>query len=330
MGNHRIQPIRQGRDGGLALVGWLIGINIAIWVITLSMFRTNGTFLGVALLAYTLGLRHAFDVDHIAAIDNVVRQLVQKGRPTAAVGLFFSLGHSTVVLCLSLLTAFATQVAVARLPMLKSIGDIVGTTVSATFLIAIGLTNISILQRLFRQTGSAKGRQINNDNGPSRSPFLRLIPKISSAWQLFPIGFLFGLGFDTATEIGLLSLSAMETARGVPVTALLLLPILFACGMSILDTADSVMMQRAYGWANDNPARTRYYNLTITGLSTVIAIAIGAAELIGLAEHHQDLSAIEKGVVAMQTNSSILGVLVVVMFLLLWIGAALATRLRRT
>lgn len=241
--------------------------------------------LGMAFLAYSLGLRHAFDADHIAAIDNTVRKLVQQGRDSLGVGFYFSLGHSTVVLVMSLAAALAARLVQARLPQFQAAGSVIGTLVSGTFLLAIGALNLLIwldVLRAFRAARAPGGapRELpalpGGVIGRLAGPLWRFI---DAAWQVYPLGFLFGLGFDTASEVMLLALSAGAAGQAVPWSALLALPVAFAAGMSLLDTADGVFMTRAYAWALATPLRKLYYNLTVTGLSMLVALGVGALEL---------------------------------------------------
>jgi high-affinity nickel-transport protein len=244
--------------------------------------------LGMGFLAYTLGLRHAFDADHIAAIDNTVRKLVQQGENPTGVGFFFSLGHSTVVTLMAVATGFAAQWAQRELPILKSVGGTIGTLVSGTFLLLIGFVNFLILREVWRLFWAFRRGEYRPETLEAvlmgrgfvarfAGPLWRFIGK---GWHVFPLGFLFGLGFDTATEVALLALSAGAATQALPWPGILALPVLFAAGMTLMDTADGVFMTRAYGWAFSTPVRKLYYNLTVTGLSVVAALVIGGVELL--------------------------------------------------
>jgi high-affinity nickel-transport protein len=255
----------------------------------LPFARTHPTLLGAGVLAYTLGLRHAFDVDHIAAIDNIVRKLLQQRSDALAVGFFFSLGHSTVVCIMATGVALVASWASA-LPALRALGGIAGTAISGSILLLIGIVNLviwfDILGSLRRSRDGATPEDQVQAASPGgivsrlAAPLFRLIDHET---QAYPIGFLFGLGFDTASEVALLALAAGAAATALPVTGILALPILFAAGMTMMDTADGVFMVRAYSWAFSAPLRKLRYNLTLTGISVVAALLVGSMELASLA-----------------------------------------------
>lgn len=243
---------------------------------------------GAGILAYTLGLRHAFDADHIAAIDNTTRKLLQQGQKPMGVGFFFSLGHSTVVFVMAIALGLAAQFVSQNITTFKSIGGVVGTSVSGVFLYIIGIINLIALLgiiRVFREMRQgrydAAALEDNLISGGIFFPFLRpLFRFITRSWQMYPMGVMFGLGFDTATEVALLALAGGFVAKGLPIWAILPLPFLFAAGMSVMDTADGAFMAKAYNWAFANPVRKVFYNLTITGLSVGVALFIGTVELL--------------------------------------------------
>jgi high-affinity nickel-transport protein len=280
------------RDAGKlgALYGLLIAANLAAWAWALGAFGSRPALLGTALLAYVLGLRHAVDADHIAAIDNIVRKLMQEGRRPHAAGLFFSLGHSTVVVLATLAIAFATPLQ-GLLQSFREASSMVGTGVSALFLLSIAVVNLVILasvwttfQRVRRGGGVAQDdldTLLASRGGLARllRPLLRVV---SRSWHMYPLGFLFGLGFDTATEIGLIGISATQASQGMSPFAILVFPALFAAGMTLVDTTDSVFMVRAYGWAFVEPLRKLWYNLTMTAASVLIALLIGGTEALAL------------------------------------------------
>jgi high-affinity nickel-transport protein len=252
-----------------------------------AVARAHPALLGMGFLAYTLGLRHAFDADHIAAIDNSVRKLVQEKQSPAGVGFCFSLGHSTVVLLMSLAVVLAARWSTHSLPHLRAIGGIIGESVSGGFLILIGVLNLCIwldIWLIFRQMrgGRHDAGDVERLLG-SRGLVMRLAAPlfrlISRAWHVYPLGFLFGLGFDTASEVALLALAAGAAASALPPAGILALPLLFAAGMTLMDTADGIFMTTAYRWAFATPIRKVYYNLTVTGLSVVAALLIGGIEL---------------------------------------------------
>ncbi len=268
--------------GGAVLVLHALG-GLAV----LTAARAHPALLGMGFLAYTLGLRHAFDADHIAAIDNTVRKLAQQRQDPLGVGFYFSMGHSTVVFLMALAMALVTRWARQGLPHLKDIGALVGTTVSGSFLLLIGLINLFIwieiyliFQGMRRGEYDAQSleRLLLSRGLVARltGPLFRIIDR---SWQVYPVGLLFGLGFDTASEVALLALSAGAAASALPLTGILALPVLFAAGMSLMDTSDGVFMTTAYRWAFATPLRKVYYNLTVTGLSVVAALLVGLIEL---------------------------------------------------
>jgi len=266
---------------------------VVLWHVVgiLALFSSPGGhsyWLGLGVLAYTFGLRHAFDVDHIAAIDNTVRKLMQQGVASTGVGFYFSLGHSTVVFILSILTAFAAKWIQHTTPQLQVFGGIVGTTVSGVFLVLIGGINLALLVKLLRLFGELRHQPAGDPDQlesllQSRGFFNRLLRSatklVGKSWHIYPVGFLFGLGFDTASEVALLAISAEAVRTTASVTGILSLPILFAAGMSLMDTADGVFMTHAYHWAFTNPIRKLYYNVSITGIAVTAALLIGLIEL---------------------------------------------------
>ena len=262
----------------------------------------GGVGLGVGITAYTLGLRHAFDADHIAAIDNTTRKLLGEGKRPLGVGFFFSLGHSTIVLVLALLLGAGVRVLTGGHSAVAEVGGVIGTVVSGAFLFAIGLVNLFLLLRAWRGDLQIAPR------GPISALTRRFSERITASWQLYPLGLLFGLGFDTATEISLLVLAAGAAAGTLPFYALIALPVLFAAGMSLLDTLDGAFMAFAYGWAFEKPARRLYYNLTVTGLSVAVALGIGTIELLSVT-----------GVADVNLND--IGYVIAGLFALTWLAA---------
>ena len=250
--------------------------------------------IGIGVTAYTLGMRHAFDADHIAAIDNTTRKLMGEGKRPLSVGFWFSLGHSSVVFVLALLLSFGIKAVAGPVrddgSELHDVTGVIGTTVSGTFLYVIAAINLVILAgiwKVFRQMRSGHFDEAALEEQLDKRGFMnrllgRVMKSITKSWQMYPLGLLFGLGFDTATEIALLVLAGSGAASGLPWYAILCLPVLFAAGMSLLDTIDGSFMNFAYGWAFSKPVRKVYYNLTITGLSVAVALLIGTVELLGL------------------------------------------------
>ncbi|HUL05180.1 MAG TPA: HoxN/HupN/NixA family nickel/cobalt transporter [Candidatus Acidoferrum sp.] len=284
------RPSRVRTKAGLTYA-FLIAANIAAWIWAWVAFADRPVLLGTAFLAYVFGLRHAFDADHIAAIDNVVRKLMQGGKAPYSAGFFFSLGHSTIVALASIVIAATAAAMQGRLDEFHDIGGVIGTSVSALFLLVIGVANLLILKGIWSAFARARrGEKIADEDldallagrGLFARIFRPLFRVVSRSWHMYPIGFLFGLGFDTATEIGLLGISATQAAQGMSFWAILVFPALFTAGMSLMDTTDSVLMTGAYGWAFVNPIRKLWYNLTITAASVVVALLIGGLEAFGL------------------------------------------------
>ncbi|RTE11674.1 HoxN/HupN/NixA family nickel/cobalt transporter [Paenibacillus whitsoniae] len=271
--------------GGYVLFILLLHVLGIIGLFTVA--QSSPAFWGIGLLAYTLGMRHAFDVDHIAAIDNTVRKLVQQKRNPLGVGFYFSLGHSSVVFVMALITAFSVQWAERELPWMQSMGGIIGASVSGLFLVIIGVLNLVILISLYKMFRKFRSGKQNEEEFEelleSRGLIARLIKPffrfIGKSWHVYPLGFLFGLGFDTASEIALLAISAHAAKDAIPFFGIISLPLLFAAGMSLFDTADGMFMTKAYRWAFHTPVRKLYYNLTVTALAVVAALIIGVIEL---------------------------------------------------
>lgn len=282
--------LRAFEPGIVLLFGGLIAANVAAWAWAFAAFGDRPTVMATALLAWVFGLRHAVDADHIAAIDNVVRKLMQAGDTPRSVGLCFALGHSTVVVVATMLLALGV-VSLGGDSLLKDIGGLIGTSVSALFLLVIAAINLVIFAGLWRTFRAAREQGVHDAEGLDKllanrgflarllGPMFRLVTK---PWHMYPLGFLFGLGFDTATEIGLLSISASEAARGASLAQIMVFPALFAAGMALVDTADSALMVSAYRWAFVDPLRKLWYNLTITGVSVAVALLIGGIEALGL------------------------------------------------
>lgn len=272
------------------LFGGLIAANVAAWIWAFAAFGDRPTVMATALLGWAFGLRHAVDADHIAAIDNVVRKLMQAGDTPRSLGLHFALGHSTVVAVATMLLALGV-VSLGGDSLLKDIGGLIGTSVSALFLLMIAAINLVIFAGLWRTLRAAREQGVHDAEGLDAllanrgflarllGPMFRLVTKPG---HMYPLGFLFGLGFDTATEIGLLSVSAGEAARGASLADVMVFPALFAAGMALVDTADSALMVSAYRWAFVDPLRKLWYNLTITGASVAVALLIGGIEALGL------------------------------------------------
>jgi nickel/cobalt transporter (NiCoT) family protein len=325
----------------VALYVVLIAINLAVWAWAFIAFRQYPLLLGTAFLAYGFGLRHAVDADHIAAIDNVTRKLMQDGKRPAAVGFFFSLGHSTIVLGASFLIAATAAAMQSRFGAFKVTGELIGTGVSALFLFAIAIANLIVLRQVVAAYRSARrGEPVSEADlnvllsrgGLLGRLFRPLFNLVRSSWHMYPIGFLFGLGFDTATEIGLLDISAVEAAKGLSIWSIMVFPALFTAGMALVDTSDGVLMLGAYGWAFRNPLRKLHYNVTITFVSAMVALLIGGIEALGLIADRLGLDGgFWSFIGALNDNFGSLGYAIIALFALSWlVSAALYRRATRS
>ena len=307
----------------------LVAANIAAWLWAWASFAGHPVLLGTAFVAYIFGLRHAVDADHIAAIDNVVRKLMQDGKRPLSAGFFFSLGHSTVVVLASVALALAAAAMQDRFATFKEVGGIVGTLVSTTFLLVIGIANLVLLKGIWRtfervrsgrQTAGADAATLLDGSGflvRLIQPLLRLVSRSS---HMYLIGLLFGLGFDTATEIGLLGISANAAADGTSFWTIMIFPALFTAAMALVDTIDSFLMVGAYGWAFVNPLRKLWYNLTITAASAAVAIVIGGIEALGLIADKLHLKGqVWTAVSDLNGNMTRFGMVVVGVFGLSWV-----------
>ena len=286
-----IKSSRNTRQKIVIILLSLVIINAAVWIAGIFFSRMHPLFLGLIAIAYGLGLRHAVDADHIAAIDNTTRKLMNQGIKPVAIGLFFSLGHSTIVIILSILVAFSSVFIKQVLPTLQTTGTIIGTTVSSFFLLLIGLINLVAffdILRIFKTVKKSKkyNEEVITTQLQSGGIFTRIfrpfLKTVKSSWQMYFIGFLFGLGFDTASEVGLLSISAASSVSGISYIEILLLPLAFTAGMVLIDTVDGILMLGAYGWAYIQPMSKLYYNLNITIVSVIIALFIGGVEALQL------------------------------------------------
>ena len=297
-------------------------------------------YAGAGALAYSFGLRHAFDADHIAAIDDTTRLMLAKGKKPLGVGLFFSLGHSTVVLALSIGVAFAAQKAVKFQENFAETGGIIGTSVSGFFLYLIGILNLVILFGIIGVWKKAKTgkfshqhlEELLNDRGLMRRIFRGRFKKgFDNSWQIYPVGVLFGLGFDTATEVAILGLSAtaaIGTVDGVlPPLAIIALPFIFAAGMSLMDALDGIFMTKAYGWAFTSPLRKIYYNLTTTSISIFVALVIGTIQIINVLATKTDIDNYEPFTTIANIDLGGIGYFIVISFVAAWLLSVLIWRL---
>jgi high-affinity nickel-transport protein len=322
----------------VATYAFLIAANLGAWLWAWIAFADRPVLLGTAFLAYMFGLRHAFDADHIAAIDNVVRKLMQDGKSPFSAGFFFSLGHSSIVVLASIAIAATAAAMQSQFDEFHEIGGIIGTAVSAAFLLVIGLANLLVLRGIWSAFGRARrGEKIVDEDldallagrGLIARVFRPVFSVVSRSWHMYPIGFLFGLGFDTATEIGLLGISATQAAQGMSFWTILVFPALFTAGMSLMDTTDSMLMTGAYGWAFVNPVRKLWYNLTITAASVAVAVFIGGLEALGLLADKLGLDGgIWTFVGAMNGNLANFGYAVVGIFIASWIVSTIIYRIK--
>ncbi|HUA68070.1 MAG TPA: HoxN/HupN/NixA family nickel/cobalt transporter [Candidatus Saccharimonadales bacterium] len=317
----------------------LIALNVGAWVWALIAFHNYPVLLGTAFLAYTFGLRHAVDADHIAAIDNVTRKLMQQGKRPVGVGFFFSLGHSTIVFGLSVAIALTSVALKERFTSFEAIGGIIGTSVSAFFLLAIAVANIIILISVFRTFQHVKqgGQFVDEDlnfllakRGFFGRIFRNLFRLIEHSWQMYLVGFLFGLGFDTATEVGLLGISAAGAAKGLSIWSILVFPTLFTAGMALIDSTDSILMLGAYGWAFAKPIRKLYYNMTVTFVSVLVALLIGGIEALGLIGDKLNLHGVVWDAIgSLNDNFGVIGFVIIGIFVMSWAVSILIYRMNR-
>jgi len=318
----------RGKIAGL--YGFLFAVNIGAWLWAVAAFHGNAFLLGTAFLAYSFGLRHAFDADHIAAIDNITRKLMQEGRRPLAVGFFFSLGHATIVVALVLVIAPMSAAVQEHFTALKDIGGTVATAISAAFLFAIATANIAVLLQILRAAGkNGRTSTSNGDLGFAQGGLIGrllrpLFALVTRSWHAYPLGLLFGLGFDTATEVGLLGISAGQAAHGLSIASIMVFPALFTAGMSLMDTADSSIMVGTYGWAFVDPVRKLYYNVTVTFASIIAALVIGGIEALSLIG---DKFALEgplwRFIAALSDNLGLVGYLLVAFFVVCWLASYL-------
>jgi high-affinity nickel-transport protein len=328
------------RPLNIRIVGLLVCLvvaNIVCLLAAWSAFHVYGMLFSTTLLAYGFGLRHAVDADHISAIDNTTRKLMQEGKRPVGVGFWFSLGHSTVVILLCAGLSLSATYVQHHLRHWQAIGGTAGTLVSGFFLFLIGFINLLVLADLYAVLKRTKRGQSEldvdidpflNQRGLLGRMFRPVLRMIHSSWQMYFVGFLFGLGFDTATEVGLLALSAHSSQVGLPFWSIMLLPILFTAGMCLVDTADGILMLKAYGWAFITPMRKLYYNFSITSLSVVVAFLVGSYELLQIAGQQLSLQG-QFWTVVNRLNFSEVGYIIIVAFISCWAISAAISKLRR-
>src|ERR1700677_4601169 len=315
----------------IGIYSFLLVFNAAAWLWAVVAFRHFPVLLGTAFLAYSFGLRHAVDADHIAAIDNVTRKLMQEGKRPVGVGFMFSLGHSTIVLLGSVAIAWTTLALQQRMDVVKEVGGLVGTLVSSFFLFGIAALNLVVLRSVYRTFVKVRRGEpyVDEDldlvlagRGILARLFRPVFRMITRSWHMYPLGVLFGLGFDTATEIGVLGISAAEASKGLSFWSILVFPVLFAAGMSLIDTTDNILMLGAYGWAFVKPIRKLYYNITITSVSVLVALVVGGIEALGLLGAHFHLEGwFWEAVAKLNDNFGTLGYFIVGLFLLSWLAS---------
>jgi high-affinity nickel-transport protein len=322
-----------------ALYALLVAFNIGAWIWAYGAFHAYPLLMGMSLLAWSLGLRHAVDADHIAAIDNVTRKLMQAGQRPLTVGLWFSLGHSSIVVLASVGIAVTAQAMQGHMAEFKEIGGLIGTLVSTFFLFAIALMNLVVLRAVVAAFKRVRRGEpyVEEDfdmllanRGFLSRMFRPLFKLVTRSRHMYFLGFLFGLGFDTATEVGLLGLSAAGAAQGMPIWSILVFPTLFTAGMTLVDTADGMLMLGAYGWAFMKPIRKLYYNITITSISVVVALAVGSIEGLGLlADKLQFSGPFWEAVGELNDNFGLLGYVIVGVFAVSWLCSVVIYRWKR-
>ncbi len=333
--NDRSSDVR-GKVIGIFIL--LIIFNVVAWTSAFAGFAVHyPTLLGTALLAYTFGLRHAVDADHISAIDNVTRKLMQENKRPVAVGFFFSLGHSTIVVVLSIAIAIAATFIQSSIPALKNAGGLIGTSVSATFLYLIAIINILVLWEIFQTFQKVKrGDQYNdqtldeflNQRGLMSRFFRPLLKLVDRSWKMYPVGVLFGLGFDTATEVGLLGIAAFEAGKGLPILYIMLFPLLFMAGMCLIDTTDGILMLGAYGWAFVKPVRKLYYNMNITLVSVLVASLVGTIEVFSIIAMEFNLSGGIWDLIG-NLDFGLLGSVIIGTFIVSWVVSTIIYKARK-
>jgi len=332
-------PGERARLGGFfGAVGLL---HLVGWGLLLAYGAQHPGFLALGGLAYTFGLRHAFDADHIAAIDNTTRKLLQRGGKPVGVGFFFSLGHSTVVFLIAVALGLAVksivQGVVSGNGELRSVGGAVGTMVSGGFLVLIGIMNLVILLDIVRVYRKMHRGEYNREGletelvagGVMTRLFGRMFRLVEHSWHMYPIGFLFGLGFDTASEVALLAISAGAAAQGLPFTAVISLPLIFAAGMSLMDTTDGAFMSKAYSWAFASPIRKVFYNLTVTSLSVFVALFVGLFQVAQILIHTLGLHGSAFDAIANFDFIGKAGYVIVGAFVIAWVAAFAIYKVRR-
>jgi nickel/cobalt transporter (NiCoT) family protein len=322
------------RTRAFVLCGALVVANIAAWIWALAAFGRNLELLGICAIVYGLGLRHAIDADHITAIDNVTRKMMQEDKRPVSVGFFFALGHSAIVILVTVVVALAAG-SLGVFERLQGIGRVISTLVSASLLLAIAYMNVEIFLHIRRAgrrraDGDAAGGGDDALLAPAGllsrlfRPILRLV---QHSWHMLPLGLLFGLGFDTATEVAMFGVSTAQASKGLALTSVLVFPFLFTAGMSLVDTLDGVAMMQAYRWALITPDRRRIYNIAITLTSAVTAAVIGTVELVDLASDSLPLGGWVRATCSVvMSNVNLIGFALLFVFALAWSLSFLAAK----
>jgi high-affinity nickel-transport protein len=326
------------RQRVFGIFGILIVLNIFVWAWALITLHDNAVLMGTAVLAYTFGLRHAVDADHIAAIDNATRKLMQAGERPVAIGLYFSLGHATIVILMSLLVGFSASNIQQSFPELKEIGGIISTLASAGFLFFLAFFNIVLFRSVYKTFRHVReGHAINaaemdlllQGSGFLTRIFRSMFHVVSKSWHLFFIGFLFGLGFDTATEVALFGISATQSMSGASFSTIMVFPALFTAGMTLIDTMDGILMIGAYGWAYEKPIRKLFYNLTITAISIIVALLVGGIETLGLIGDKLGLEGVFWDAIGgLNDNFGVLGYVIIGVFIASWLASVIVYRVK--
>jgi high-affinity nickel-transport protein len=322
------------RTRAVAIYAILLAGNALAWLCAWFCFSTEPTLMGAAILAYVLGLRHAVDADHIAAIDNVVRKLVQDGQKPVSTGFFFSLGHSTVVVLAVLAVATTATALHDRFEAFMSVGGVIGKAVSAALLLIVGLANLIVLRQIWQASNCTRVEpyathraDIASSGGFLVRLYAPVFRAISKSWHMYPLGFLFGLSFDTSSEVALLGISASQSGHGLSTWSILVFPALFAAGMTLLDTTDGLLMVRAYGWALINPKRKLWYNFAMTFASIAVAVFIGSIQIVGVLVDNAGLTGTLWLTIADLGNDfTTFGFAIIALFVATWLLSALLYR----
>jgi high-affinity nickel-transport protein len=327
---------RVGRAKLAVLYAILGAANLGAWAWAWAVFHDRPALLASSVLAWSLGLRHAVDADHIAAIDTVTRKLVLEGKQPISAGFFFALGHSTVVTLIALAVCVAATFLASHFSQMQSVGSVIGTAVSASYLFLLALFNLTLLVPAVRNFRAARRGEalpaagLNVPGGGLLARLFRpLVRMASRSRHMFPVGFLFGLGFDTASEVALFGLAALELAQGAPLLSVMVFPALFAAAMALVDTLDGTLMLKASSWAQRKPIRKLFYNMTITLVSVLVAFGVAAIETLGFVRERLDLrGAFWDGIASLNDHFGTLGVVIIGLFLGTWMVALLLYRIR--